>query len=304
MDLSPLSKPCAGRYDAQAMIQDNISTRRHFILHLVSDSTGTTIQGLARACLAQFDDIEPEHKIWPMIRTEEQLTRVLERISAAPGPVLFTIIDENLRRILQKHCHDLGIPAMAILDPVLKGFSSYLGLAPHGVPGLQHAMDDAYFDRMEAVDFALSYDDGRNLEGIGEADVILVGVSRTSKTPTCFFLAKQGIRAANIPLVPLVPFPDHVASYEHPLFVGLIQSPQHLVHLRRSRLHADGVKELEGNAYLDIDAVTDEIRDARRIFSRHGWPVIDVSRRSIEETAAEIQSLLQALREKRKDGTA
>jgi regulator of PEP synthase PpsR (kinase-PPPase family) len=283
---------------------EEIQAKRPFVLHLVSDATGTTIQGLARACLAQFDNIAPEHKIWPMIRTQEQLMRVLDRISAAPGPVLFTIIDETLRRTLQKHCHDLGVPAMAVLDPVLKGFSSYLGLTPHGIPGLQHAMDDAYLDRMEAVDFALSYDDGRNLDGIEEADVILVGVSRTSKTPTCFFLAKQGIRAANIPLVPLVPFREEIAQHEHPLFVGLLQTPQHLVHLRRSRLQADGVRELDGNAYLDLDAVTEEIRTARRLFSKFGWPVIDVSRRSIEETAAEIQSLLQALREKRKEGAA
>ncbi len=271
-----------------------------FTVHLVSDATGTTIHNISRACLAQFDGIDPEEKIWPLVRNVDQLEKILERIAQDPGPVLFTLIDENHRRILQNKCHEIGIPSMAILDPVMKGFSAYLGLSPRGVPGLQHAIDQDYFERMEAVDFALSYDDGRNLEGIEDADVILIGVSRTSKTPTCIFLAKRGIRAANIPLCPGVPFPEQVTEITGPLFVGLLHSVENLVHMRRNRLHVEGhADQYEGNAYLDFEAVKEELRDARKLFSRHGWPVIDTSRRSVEETAAEIQNLLQAHRDKK-----
>lgn len=271
-----------------------------FTVHLVSDATGTTIHNISRACLAQFDGIEPEEKIWPLIRSEAQLESVLERIARQPGPVLFTLIDEGHRRILQNRCHELGIPHMAILDPVMKGFSAYLGLSPRGIPGLQHALDQDYFERMEAVDFALSFDDGRSLDGIEDADVILVGVSRTSKTPTCIFLAKRGIRAANIPLCPGVPFPEHVADLKGPMFAGLLQSAENLVHMRRNRLHAEGHEaDYEDNAYLSYDAIREELRDARRLFARHGWPIIDVSRRSVEETAAEVQNLLHAYREKK-----
>lgn len=280
-------------------LEKNGETLR-FTVHLVSDATGTTIHNISRACLAQFDGIEPEEKIWPLVRNAEQLEKILARIAANPGPVLFTLIDENHRRILQNRCHELGIPSMAILDPVMKGFSAYLGLSPRGVPGLQHAIDQDYFERMEAVDFALSYDDGRNLEGIEDSDVILIGVSRTSKTPTCIFLAKRGIRAANIPLCPGVPFPEQVTEIKGPLFVGLLHSAENLVHIRRNRLHVEGhAAQYQDNAYLDFDAVKEELREARKLFARHGWPIIDTSRRSVEETAAEVQNLLQAHRDKK-----
>ncbi len=270
---------------------------RKFHVHLVSDATGVTLQGLARACLAQFDGISPLQKLWPMVQTEEHLYQIIEHIEKDPGPVLFTFVDPNLRGILSDRCHDLGIPALAVLDPIIKGLSSYLGLPSRGVPGLQHAMDDAYFERMEAVDFALSYDDGRNVEGLESADVILVGVSRTSKTPTCIFLARRGIRAANIPLVPGVPFPEEILNLKHPLFVGLTESPQHLLKLRTSRLQADKTNPLYAqNSYLDLDAVREEVKNSRNFFHRNGWPVIDVTRRSIEETAGEIQALLKRRR--------
>ncbi len=267
---------------------------KQFYVHLVSDATGTTLQGLARACLAQFQHIDPSERFWPLVRTEKQLARVMQDIADYPGPVLYTLVDRTLRKKLQKHCRDLGIPCMAVLDPVIKGFSAFLGQVPIGLPGLQHALDDAYFARVDAIDFALSFDDGQNLDGIEEADVILVGVSRTSKTPTCVFLARRGVKAANIPLVPGVPFPDHILSIKGPLFVGLTESPDRLVSLRRNRLKADEhPKHHEHNAYLDIETVEQEILDARRLFSKQGWPVIDVTRRSIEETAAEIHVLLR-----------
>ncbi len=267
---------------------------REFRIYLVSDATGTTLIGLARAALSQFDGIESEERFWPMIRSEAQLDRAIEDIRKHPGPVLFTLVDRKLRHKLQDVCADLDVPCMPILDPILRSMSSYLGLPSKGVPGLQHALDEAYFKRMDAVDFALSFDDGQHLDGLNEADVILVGVSRTSKTPTCIFLARRGIRAANIPLVPGVPFPEKLLGLEKPLFVGLTESAKRLENLRRSRLNAeDNKKDYEGNEYLEIEKIEEEIKNARRLFSKNKWPVIDVTRRSVEETTAEIIVLLQ-----------
>lgn len=279
------------------MISDAPSAPPLYV-HLVSDATGTTLQGVAEACLAQFDHIRPIERFWPLVRTERQLSRVTDDIRQHPGPVLFTVVDREIRLSLQRQCKALGVPCMPVLDPIIKGLSAYLGIPPKGIPGLQHALDDAYFRRMDAMDFALSFDDGQNFDGIEEADVILVGVSRTSKTPTCIFLARQGILAANIPLVPGMNFPDKIAALKGPVFVGLTESVDRLEALRRTRLRAVEDDHHTGNQYLDPEQIEKEIKDARRLFTRQGWPVIDVTRRSIEETAAEIQMLLQKHREK------
>lgn len=271
-----------------------------FYIYLISDATGTTLQGLARACLAQFEDIHPIERFWPLIRSEAQLNRAIEDIRENPGPVLFTLVERKLRKQLERVCTELQIPCMPVLDPILRNLSGYLGLPPKGVPGLQHALDEAYFRRIDAVDFALSYDDGQHLEGIEDADVILTGVSRTSKTPTCIFLARRGIKAANIPLVPGVPFPQKLLNVKGPLLIGLTEQADRLVHVRRNRLHTDGMNpQYNENSYLDPEKVEEEVRNARRLFSKQGWPVIDVTRRSIEETAAEIMILLEKHRRKK-----
>ena len=274
---------------------------KQFHIHLVSDATGTTLLGLARACLAQFEHVEPVQKFWPLVRSERQLERVISRIKETPGPVIFTFVDRDMRHRLQDFCEDQGIPCVAVLDPIIRSLSSYLGEHAKGVPGLQHAMDDAYYKRVEAVDYAMRHDDGKTLKGLSKADVILVGVSRTSKTPTSVFLARRGIKVANIPLVPGVEVPDEKLSLEKPMYVGLSASPQRLMHLRRTRLHSKEEKataHIEENAYLDEEAIEEEVRKARRLYSRKGWPVIDVTKRSIEETSAEILALLQSRRDK------
>jgi regulator of PEP synthase PpsR (kinase-PPPase family) len=274
---------------------------KKFHLHLVSDATGTTLLGLARACLAQFEGVEPVQKFWPLVRTQKQLEKIITQIQSNPGPVIFTLVDEKLRNRLQERCDELGVPCVAVLDPIMRGLSSYLGLHARGVPGLQHAMDDAYFRRVSAVDFAMRFDDGKSLEGLKEADIILVGISRTSKTPTSIFLARRGIKAANIPLVPGVSMPDEYFNIKTALYVGLTAAPERLSQLRRTRLQADTIesKTLNENTYLDLEKIEEEIRLARRLFSKHGWPVIDVTKRSIEETAAEIMSFWQAFQDKR-----
>lgn len=280
-----------------------MDNEKEFFVHLVSDATGSTLQGLARACLAQFENIHPIERFWPLIRTKRQLQRVIEDIKIHPGPVLFTIIDKELRQQLRDECDALGLPCMPVLEPLIRGMSAYLGKAAIGVPGLQHQLNEAYFERIEAVDFALHYDDGQDLKGIEEADVVLVGVSRTSKTPTCIFLARRGVKAANIPLVPGVEFPDMVTQNKRPLFIGLTESPQRLAKVRENRIKSDIDKVahtlLKNNTYLELEEIEGEIKKARKLFSKYGWPVIDVTKRSIEETAAEILILLQRHKENR-----
>lgn len=271
-----------------------------FHLHLVSDATGTTLLGLARACLAQFENIEPVQKFWPLVRTERQLERIIKRIEQNPGPVIFTFVDKKMRHRLQDKCEELGVPCVAVLDPIMRNLSSYLGMHAQGVPGLQHALDDAYFKRVAAIDYAMRHDDGKTLKGLSEANVILVGVSRTSKTPTSVFLARRGIKVANIPLVPGVEVPPEKLQLEKPMYVGLTAAPNRLMQIRRNRLHADDEQKpayVDDNEYLDEEKIEDEVRKARRMFSKNEWPVIDVTKKSVEETAAEIMTHLQNYQE-------
>lgn len=275
---------------------------RDVTIHLVSDATGATLQGLAEACLAQFDGIHPTQKLWPLVRSEKQLERVIRDLEDAPGPVLYTLMEEKLIAPLQDSCKRLNLPCLAVMAPLVKGLSDYLGLKSKNVPGLQHKLDDSYFRRMDAIDFAMGFDDGQSFDGIETAEVILVGVSRTSKTPTCIYLARQGIRAANIPLVPGIPFPEDVLKLKKPLFVGLTESPDRLMQLRTARIKID--QRYAGtidNKYIDPEAVEEEVDEARRFFRSQRWPIIDVTKRSVEETAAEILVLIQ--RRKDKDAT-
>ncbi len=275
-----------------------------FYLHLVSDATGTTLLGLARACLAQFEGIEPIQKFWPLIRTQKQLDKVISRIEINPGPVIFTMVNKEMRRRLTDRCDELHIPCVAVLDPIIRNLSSYLSMSAQGVPGLQHTMDDAYFQRVSAIDFAMRHDDGKQLKDLETADIILIGVSRTSKTPTSIFLARRGIKVANIPLVPDVNISLEHFEFSKPMYVGLNASSARLMHLRRSRLKSDNKEiqqKFEKNLYLDEEKIKEEIRNARRLFSKYDWPVIDVTKRSIEETSAEILALYQSYMEKTKN---
>ena len=270
-------------------------TTKNLIIHLVSDSTGTTLQSLSKACLAQFEGVQYAERSWNLIRTPEQVEMVLEGIKDEPGPVLMTLVNQKLRSRMRAGCRVLKLPCIPILDPVLTGLSGYLGMEGLGQPGLQHKMDDAYFERIDALDFALHHDDGQLLDGLDQADIILVGVSRTSKTPTSIYLANRGIKCGNIPLVPGVDIDPDFFTLKKPLYVGLTESPKRLLETRRNRLIDDGKDETayRHNAYLDEDAISDEVKMARKLFSKHGWPVIDVTKRSIEETATEIMGLFR-----------
>jgi regulator of PEP synthase PpsR (kinase-PPPase family) len=265
-----------------------VLTRFH--LHLVSDSTGDTVHSVARACLVQFDDTQAIEHVWSMVRTHAQIERVVAGIEANPGVVLFTMVDNALRQILQDGCRRLQVPAIPVLDPVLGALASYLGREVRGLPGKQHLLDNEYFARIDAMTFAINHDDGQAPWGINDADVCLVGVSRSSKTPTCLYLANRGIKAANVPFVPGIPLPQELLKAKKPLTVGLTNDPERLIHLRRNRLSL--LDHDETTDYTDIEAVRTEVREARRVFAQHHWPVIDVTRRSIEETASSIYRLL------------
>jgi [pyruvate, water dikinase]-phosphate phosphotransferase / [pyruvate, water dikinase] kinase len=261
-----------------------------FHLHLVSDSTGDTVHSVARACLVQFDEAQAIEHVWSMVRTRSQIERVIAGIQANPGMVLFTMVNDALRQVLVEGCRRLQVPAIPVLDPIIGALASYLGRESRGLPGKQHLLDSEYFARIDAMTFALNHDDGQSSWGINDADVCLVGVSRSSKTPTCLYLANRGIKAANVPFVPGVPLPPELMNAEKPLIVGLTNDPERLIHLRRNRLSM--LDHNEATDYTDLDAVKAEVREARRVFAERHWPVIDVTRRSIEETASSIYKLL------------
>jgi regulator of PEP synthase PpsR (kinase-PPPase family) len=258
-------------------------------LHLLSDSTGETLEVIAKAGLAQFDGVEALKHFWPMVRSEGHLDRVLDDIERRPGLVLYTLANNNIRRELEQKCRRRGIHAISALDPVVDALSAMLGQEAKARPGRQHALDAAYFARVDAIQFTIAHDDGIGSDNWEEADIVLAGVSRTSKTPTAIYLANRGYKVANIPLVPESPPPPSLFHLRNPLVVGLTTGPDRLIQIRRNRLLS--LNQAPETDYVDADAVAAELSFARRLFSDHGWPVIDVTRRSIEETAFAIVKL-------------
>ncbi|MEZ5838493.1 MAG: pyruvate, water dikinase regulatory protein [Geminicoccaceae bacterium] len=267
-------------------------------LHLISDSTGETVTTVARAAVSQFEDVVAVEHVWFFVRTRTQLDQVLTIIDALPGIVVFTLVSPELRHVLQEHCRQRGIPSVPVLDSLMSALTNMLGSAGRPQIGRQHAMDDGYFSRIEAMDFAMRHDDGQFYEELDEADVVLVGVSRTSKTPTCVYLANRGLKSANIPIVPDLPQLHILERLQKPLVVGLTINPESLVHIRRSRQKMLGIDHDDdsryGGDYADVERVRRELVLARRLFARNNWPEIDVTKRSVEETAATIYQLYQS----------
>ncbi|HEX8217278.1 MAG TPA: pyruvate, water dikinase regulatory protein [Allosphingosinicella sp.] len=258
-------------------------------LHLLSDSTGETLETIATACLAQFEGVEVKRHLWPMVRSEGHLERVLDDVERRPGLVLYTLVNSVIRRELEQQSRRRGIHAVAALEPVVHALSAVLGREAAGRPGRQHALDAAYFARVDAIQFTIAHDDGVGWDNWEEADIVLAGVSRTSKTPTAIYLANRGFKVANIPVVPESPPPAALFSLKHPLVVGLTTNPERLIQIRRNRLLS--LNQAPETDYVDRDAVNAELTFARRMFADNGWPVIDVTRRSIEETALAIVKL-------------
>lgn len=266
-------------------------------MHLISDSTGETVTTVARAAVSQFEDVVPVEHVWFFIRTRPQLDKVLAIVEALPGLVIFTLASPELRHALQERCRALSVPCVAVLDSVMHALAGLLGSAGRPQVGRQHALDEGYFSRIAAIDFAMRHDDGQSLEGLEDADVVLVGVSRTSKTPTCVYLAHRGVKAANVPIVSPQQQLDALERLRRPLVVGLTINADALAHIRRSRQKMLGLEEGDpsryGGDYADVDRIREELVLARRLFARHGWPEIDVTKRSVEETAASIYQMVQ-----------
>ena len=263
-------------------------TRLH--LHLLSDSTGETLEMIAKAALAQFEGADVDRHFWPMVRSQQHLDRIMGEITRNPGLVLFTLANMDIRERLEAKCRDAGLATVSALDEVTRRLSSLLGQEAHARPGRQHRMDEAYFARVEAIQFTIAHDDGLLWEEWEEADIVLAGVSRTSKTPTSIYLANRGFRTANIPIVVESPPPKTLFGLKRPLVVGLTTSPDRLIQIRRNRLLS--LNQAPETDYVDQDRVEKELKFARRMFADNGWPVIDVTRRSIEETAAAVINLV------------
>lgn len=261
-------------------------------LHLVSDSTGETLESIVKAGLGRFEGADTIKHFWPMVRSEGHLDRVVEEISKRPGLVLYTLINGAVRDRLEHRCVALGLPSVSVLDPIIHALTDFLGTAVVTRPGRQHVMDAAYFQRVDAINYTMTHDDGAGADDWEEADIVLAGVSRSSKTPTSIYLANRGYKTANIPLVPQSPPPPSLFRLTAPLVVGLTTSPDRLVAIRRNRLLSLG--QVADTNYVDTSVVTAEVAFARRLFADHDVPVIDVTRRSIEETAAAIINLVQA----------
>jgi regulator of PEP synthase PpsR (kinase-PPPase family) len=272
-----------------------VASQRYFHLHLISDSTGETLIAVARAAAAQYKHTHAIEHVHSLVRTPALVEQSLSEIEVSPGIVLYTLVDAELAGLVEQGCRDLGVPCISVLGPVMDALQAYLGTRSAGRVGAQHALTAEYFQRIEALNFTLAHDDGQLADAIEDADVVLVGVSRTSKTPTSIYLANRGIKTANIPLVHGAPVPAALGLAKKPLVVGLVASPDRIVQVRQHRVLAMKSDELT-ESYVDRDLVSEEIAWSRKLCARQGWPVIDVTRRSIEETAAAVLALLASRR--------
>jgi regulator of PEP synthase PpsR (kinase-PPPase family) len=262
----------------------------YFHLHLVSDSTGETLITVARAVAAQYANVTAVEHVYPLVRSQKQLDRVLDEIEEAPGIVLFTLLEKDLVGRLEQKCKEINVPSLSIIGPVMQLFEAYLGASTTGRVGAQHVLNAEYFKRIDALNYTMMHDDGQHVEGLEEADIVLVGVSRTSKTPTSIYLANRGIRTANVPLVPGIPLQHQLENLKKPLVVSLHATPERLIQVRQNRLLSMGAAS--GNdEYIDRQAVADEVAFARRLSAKFNWALLDVTRRSIEETAAAVMKL-------------
>jgi regulator of PEP synthase PpsR (kinase-PPPase family) len=260
-----------------------------FHLHLVSDSTGETLTTIAKAASVQYPQIKAIEHVYPLVRTQRQLDRVLQEVESAPGIVLYTLVNNDLTVELERKCRELQVPALHVLDPIMKVFESYLGAPKTPVVAGQHILDADYFRRIDALNFTMAHDDGRLPADLNQADIIILGISRTSKTPTSIYLAQRGYKTTNLPLVPTVPLPESLTGPHSAFVVGLVASPDRISEIRRNRVRFLTDGNLDN--YVDREQIAQEVTYSRRLYSKNRWPAIDVTRRSIEETAATIIKL-------------
>ncbi|ODA68032.1 putative pyruvate, phosphate dikinase regulatory protein [Methyloligella halotolerans] len=265
----------------------DIPTRFH--LHMVSDATGETLVAISKAARVQYSQFRAVEHVHSLVRTRRELDRVLRDIEAMPGIVLYTLVNREHIDALEETCRRVNVPCVPALLPILQVLESYLGTPSTPSVGAQHALDADYFRRIEALNFSMMHDDGNLPPRLDDADIVLVGISRTSKTPTSIYLANRGFKTANVPLVRGIPLPPQLESVKRALVVGLIASADRIAQVRHNRVLEHFKSHVED--YVDRDAIAAEIAETKQICARHRWPIIDVTRRSIEETAAAILRL-------------
>ena len=262
----------------------------YYHLHLVSDATGETLTTIAKAASVQYANIRAIEHVHPLVRTPRQLSRVLKEIEQAPGIVLYTVVNQELSASIEQRCLELNVPCLAVLQPIMQVYESYIGAPQTPTVAGQHVLDADYFRRIDALNFTMRHDDGMLPEDLNEADVIILGISRTSKTPTSIYLAQRGYKTANVPIVPSIPLPPTLSDEHSAFVVCLVAQADRIAEVRRNRAMVLGDRNLD--TYVDRDTILAEIAHSRRLCARQGWPVIDVTRRSVEETAATIIKLL------------
>lgn len=265
--------------------------RKTIHLHLVSHASGELIEMLARNAVGQLDGVHVERRLWKMVRHLGQLPEILAAIAESPGFVIHSVTATDIRERLEQGCERLSVPCLFTLEPLISLLSEHFDVPTRFRSSSLDTIDDDYYQRVEAMKYTLSHDDGQLTNELDNADVILVGVSRATKTPTCMYLASHGVKAANVPLVPGVPLPSGLDAATNAFVVGLTINPTRLAAVRTARLKA--LKQTENTDYDDLDSLRKEVRDARRIFLRHGWPMIDVTDRSIEQVTNMIIDMLR-----------
>ena len=244
----------------------------------------------ARAVSSQYTNSTSIEHVYPLVRRQSQLDKVIESIDREPGIVLYTIVDLQIATYLERKCSQMGIPFVSLLKPVFNIFQSFLGSPTQQKVGAQHALNMDYFNRIEALDFTMAHDDGVLPDNIEETDIILVGISRTSKTPTSIYLANRGLKTANYPLVPNIDLPNSILNAKKPLIVALIATANQIYHVRQNR--ELGAKNIIGDdSYTNRASIAEELAHTRMLCKQNNWPIIDVTRRSIEEASAAILEL-------------
>ena len=257
-------------------------------IYLISDSTGETLDRIFLALKAQFKNIEYKVHPYSFTRTQNQIIKILEIAKKSENSIiLYTIVDNGLAKFLANQSEDKGLPCFGVLGNLILSFSKLLNQRASHQPSGQHVLNEEYYQRIEAIQFTMSHDDGNLVNEVGKSDIILLGVSRTSKTPTSIYLANKGYKTSNIPLVNENSVPKILK--ENPKLscvVGLNTEPQRLVDIRKNRMSS--LKETDNTKYTNIDNIQKEIDEAKKTFKKYGWPSIDVTRKSVEETAASI----------------
>lgn len=255
-------------------------------IYLVSDSTGETVLSVARSSLAHFDGLRVEEHLWSLVRTKGQIDRLAKALEKDHGIVMFTMVNEELKEYLSEVCSKLYVLAIPVLAEVVMSLSSYLEVQVTDQPGRQHTMNEEYFKRMNAINYSLSHDDGQIDCDLNDADIVLIGPSRTSKSPTSVYLAYRGYKTANIPYVLGQKLPESLKKLENSLVVGLTINLERLIEIRKNRLV--NINDISNHSYVDHDSVYQELAEVKKIYKQNHWPIIDVTRKSVEEVAANI----------------